>query len=176
MARDVKEVNIANPSCVKWNPLQEGWLKCNVDVGFNNQIKTTNRGWCVRDNVGRFISAGVAWDTGIMSTVEAEALALKEAIQCAITRNMNFVIFESDSQVVVNVVLSTHVGCSEFSCIISSIKQLLPLIQNFEVKFIKCQANMVAHSLPKAANSWSRRSVINVIPPCIESLLINERS
>lgn len=27
-----------------WRPSNEGWLKCNVDAGFNNHLKTSNKG------------------------------------------------------------------------------------------------------------------------------------
>lgn len=54
-------------------------------------------GWCVRDNMRRFIIVGVAWDFGILSIIEVKVMALKQAIQSAIEMNMNCVTFESDS-------------------------------------------------------------------------------
>lgn len=44
-------------------------------------------------------------------------------------------------------------GNSEFTFIINYIKLLLLDVSNFEVKFAKRQANMVAHTLAKASNS-----------------------
>ncbi|XP_058776172.1 uncharacterized protein LOC131650483 [Vicia villosa] len=85
---------------VNWSPPSEGWVKCNVDAGFNKTYRSTNRGWCFRDAMGRFIMTGIAWDIGNLSPLEAEALALKEAVQHAVSLNMNCVIFESDSQLV----------------------------------------------------------------------------
>ncbi|XP_058732901.1 uncharacterized protein LOC131604482 [Vicia villosa] len=160
----------------KWDPPNLGWFKCNVDAGFNSQKGTTNRGWCVRDNFGHFIFAGAAWDVGTYSILEAEVMALKEAILGAINLNLRQVIFESDSQMVVQALRTKHSGSSEFSLTVSSLQNLLLSFPNFEVKFIKRQANSVAHSLAKAANSWSRRSNFHLIPPCIEHLLINDMS
>ncbi|XP_058741168.1 uncharacterized protein LOC131613523 [Vicia villosa] len=173
-ARDDLGVNIDPQLPMVRNPPAVGWLKCNVDAGFNNYHQTTNRAWWLRDNLGRFLVAGVAWDKGITSPIEAEALALKEAIQTAITMNLNNVIFESDSQVVIHAINSTVTGKSEFNIIITAIRRLLSLVTNFEVKFIKRQANMVVDSLVKAANSWSRRSFVNVAPPCIDIYLVND--
>ncbi|XP_058747062.1 uncharacterized protein LOC131620054 [Vicia villosa] len=136
--QDVHVLNIDSQFPLVWTPPAVGWLKCNVDAGFNNHYQTMNRAWCLRDNLGRFIVAGVAWDKGITSPIEVEALALKEAIHIAITMNLNNLIFESDSQV--------------------------------------RQANMVADSLVKAANSWSRRNFVNVVPPCIDIHLVNDMS
>ncbi|XP_058775117.1 uncharacterized protein LOC131649369 [Vicia villosa] len=143
---------------VIWSPLEGDWVKCNVDAGFNLHLGTTNRGWCVRGAGGIFIHAGVAWDIKNLSILEAEALALKEAIQDSIALHLDRVIFESDSLSVVTALHSNPSGRSEFHHIIRSISLLLSSFHNFEVKFVKRQANMVAHSLVKAANSWARRS------------------
>ena len=106
--------------------------------------------------------------------MEAEALALKEAIHGAITLNLNCVIFESDCQRVTQAVHSNNKGASEFCFIINSITTLLKSFPNFEVKFVKRQANMAAHSLAKVANSWSRHNRLNYIPLCIEQIISNE--
>ncbi|GAU48916.1 hypothetical protein TSUD_301710 [Trifolium subterraneum] len=42
-----------------------------------------------------------------------------------------------------------------------------------EVKFTKRQANMVAHKLARAAISWASRYYLEMIPICIEIILIN---
>lgn len=59
-------------------------MKYNVDDGFNNQRGTTNKGWCYRDNNGRFILTGIFWDVGCYSVIEVEALAFKEVVLRAI--------------------------------------------------------------------------------------------
>ncbi|XP_058784506.1 uncharacterized protein LOC131659316 [Vicia villosa] len=159
---------------VEWRPPPMGWIKCNVDAAFNNNNGTTNRGWCMRNHLGNLISAGTSWDPGSLSVIEAEALALKEAILGAISMNLNYVIFESDCQRVTQAVHSNNKGASEFSIILRSISELLQSFPNFDVKFTKRQENMVAHSLARAANSWTRRSILNSIPLCIEHILLNE--
>ncbi|XP_058783839.1 uncharacterized protein LOC131658576 [Vicia villosa] len=156
-----------------WSPLEEDWVKCNVDAGFNSLLGTTNRGWCIRGAGGSFIHAGVAWDSRNLSILEAEAMALKEAIQDSIALHLDRIIFESDSLNVVTTLHSNASGRSEFHHVIHSIRLLLSSFHNFEVKFVKRQANMVAHSLVKTANSWARRSSLHNIPPCI-ALLINK--
>ncbi|XP_058774294.1 uncharacterized protein LOC131648560 [Vicia villosa] len=166
--------NASSNHVLEWSPPPVGWLKCNVDAAFNNNNGTTNRGWCVRNHFGNFIYAGTAWDPGTLLVFEAEALALKEAILGAISSNLEFVIFESDSQIVTQAVHSNKKGNSEFCLIIDYICSLLRSFKNFEVKFVKRQANSVAHSLARAANSWARRSLLSSTPLCIEHLLINE--
>ncbi|XP_058733181.1 uncharacterized protein LOC131604778 [Vicia villosa] len=174
MAQRNQERNENLQNVTSWNPPPKGWLKCNVDARFNKQWGTTNGGWCVRDKSGNFVVAGVAWDIGTLSILEAEASAIKEAIESAIALHLENVIFESDARHVVQAIHSNHKGDSEFSLIIMYIRNLLHISSNFEVKFVKRQVNSVAHSLVKVANSWSRCSVTNVNPPCIQSIILNE--
>ncbi|XP_058769064.1 uncharacterized protein LOC131642921 [Vicia villosa] len=153
-------------------------VKCNVGAGFNTTRGrgTTNRGWCMRDYTRSFMFAGAIWDFGHYPILEAEALALKEAIHSAIEMQLENVIFESDSQRTVHAIHTNHNGFSEFNFIISFIHSLLHNFPNFEVKFVKRQANAVAHFIAKAADSWSRRSLFHMIPLCIEHLLLNDMS
>ena len=97
-------------------------------------------------------------------------------MQVASTMNLEYITFESDSQLVVGALHANHEGVSIFSIIISSIKNLLLLNSNFEVKFVKRQTNLVAHKLARAANSWASRCDFYSSPPCIENQLNNEMS
>jgi hypothetical protein len=44
----------------------------------------------------------------------------------------------------------------------------------FEVKYVRRQANKVAHSLGRVAFSLSRRRMFDSAPRCIVTLLIND--
>lgn len=102
---------------------------------------------------GELRVVGAAWDFGYFPIIKAEALAIKEAILSAIDLHMENVIFESDFQRTTQTIHSNCPGLSAFSFIISSIPNLLHNFSNFEVKLVKRQANSVAYSLAKAANS-----------------------
>ncbi|XP_058741552.1 uncharacterized protein LOC131613929 [Vicia villosa] len=146
LAQNPRETQIDNGELAHWSPPSSGCFK-----------------WS-------------AWDSCTFFVLEAEALALKEAIQASSTFHNTPLIFESDSQHVVKALSSSSKGSSEFITIINYIKLLLLNFPNIKVKFIKRQANMVAYTLAKAANSWSRRCLFDVIPPCITFHLINEIS
>jgi ribonuclease HI len=109
-----------------------------------------------------------------LSVLEGEAMTLIEAMEEVIHRGLSFGVFESDSKLVVDAISSRQAGVSDFSILISHIQSLLRLNNYFEVKYVKRQANKVAHSLARAAFSMSRRCIFDSVPPCIESLLSNE--
>jgi hypothetical protein len=157
-----------------WQRPQQGWYKCNVDAGFHRDANKTSAGWCLRDYLGRFIMAGTIWLDGFYSILEGEAIALLEAMKAMEQRSISQVIFETGSKGVVDSIHSFRGGNSEFSLIVSQINNLLSVFPNFVVKFIKRQANMVAHTLARAAISWSSCCVFETLPSCISSFLINE--
>ncbi|XP_058768667.1 uncharacterized protein LOC131642444 [Vicia villosa] len=163
-AQHIPNNNNVDQHSLLWIPSPSGWVKFNVNVDFNINRGTTNRGWCLRDEFGNFITAGVVWDPSNLLVLEEESLALKEAIQSVTLLNLDRIIFESDSLKVIQAFQSVSAGNSELYFIVSDIKLLLHNFSNFEVKFVNRQANMVAHSLVKAANSWARRNILHVIP------------
>jgi hypothetical protein len=157
-----------------WRVPTHGWLKCNVDAGFHRALNKTSTGWCLRDHFGRFIRAETTWIDGCCSIVEGESLALLGALHAMEQRGYSNVIIETDSKNVVDAIYRYRAGSSEFSYLVSQINNVLLCNPNFEVKFIKRQANIVAHTLARAAIAWSHRCTFESLPSCISTLLINE--
>ncbi|CAJ2643912.1 unnamed protein product [Trifolium pratense] len=139
-------------------------------------LNKTSLGWCLRDHLGNFVMAGTGWREGNYSIVEGEALALFEALKVMEQKGLSHVLVETDSKSVVNAIQHLRDGHSQFSVLIRSIKNVLLLHPNFKVSFIKRQANMVAHTLARAATSWSSRCIFETLPSCIASILSNEMS
>ncbi|PNY08681.1 BZIP-like protein [Trifolium pratense] len=114
---------------------------------------------------GTFVTAATSWKANRVSVIEGEAAALPEAMQFART---------SGRHNVIDAMSLNYAGVSEFSMLISSIKNLLNLCPNFEVKFVRRQTNMVAQTLVKAAICYPSHHVFEFIPLCIESMVNNE--
>jgi ribonuclease HI len=159
---------------MQWQQPPVGVLKCNVDASFFAANGATGWGWCLRNFRGQFQLAGTNIVHSYYSVVEGEALAVIEAMEEMILRGFRNVIFESDSKLVVDAISSTHNGISEFSTLITHIQSLLRSHNYFEVKYVKRQANNVAHTLARAAYSMSSRRVYDSIPRCIDTILNNE--
>ncbi|PNY14077.1 putative prefoldin subunit 1-like protein [Trifolium pratense] len=77
---------------------QHHWLKCNIDAGFHAEVGKTSAGWCVRDNMGRFVIAGSSWTNGRYTIIEGEAISMYEAMKELQQRDYTNVVFETDSQ------------------------------------------------------------------------------
>jgi hypothetical protein len=112
-------------SSVQWQHPPTGLLKCNVDASFFSSNGATGWGWCLHDSRGYFQLAGTNVVNSPLSVLEGEALAIIEAMKEVIHRGLPFVIFESDSKLVVNVISSRQNGTSEFSILLSHIHSLL---------------------------------------------------
>ncbi|KAK2379054.1 hypothetical protein QL285_066894 [Trifolium repens] len=84
-------------------------------------------------------------------------------------RGFNDVIFGIDAQKIVYAIRHRNTGVSEFSSIINKIKCMVSLNLGFELKFIRRQANMIAHTIAKAVILWSHRHIFDSIPSCINN-------
>jgi hypothetical protein len=88
----------------QWQQPPSGFLKCNVDASFFHSKGATGWGWCLRDSRGYFKLAGTNVVNSSLNVLEGEALAIIEAMEEVIQRGIPFVIFESDSKLVVNAI------------------------------------------------------------------------
>ncbi|GAU48756.1 hypothetical protein TSUD_185510 [Trifolium subterraneum] len=134
----------------------------------------TSMGLCFRDNSGHFMAGMTQWQQTVISSVEGEAWALLLTMEEARHRRLNRVQFESDSKILIEAIHMKRRGNSEFLSIVHDILSLMSSFINFEVKFVRRQANLVAHTLARAANSWASFHRFENIPFCIERLVFNE--
>ncbi|CAJ2637965.1 unnamed protein product [Trifolium pratense] len=151
-----------------------GWLKCNVDAAFFVGAGRTAMGACFHNNSGEFMDGITQWQQLTLSTEEGEACTLLQAMNEAKSRGFESVQFESDSQVLVDAIRTKRRGNSEFLSIVNEIILVMLSCVNLEVKFIRRQVNSVAHTLARAANSWTSFHRFEIIPSCIEFFIINE--
>ncbi|GAU48309.1 hypothetical protein TSUD_324900 [Trifolium subterraneum] len=159
---------------VRWEKPALGWVKCNVDVAFLPGSGRTSVEVCFRDNSGQFMAGMTQWKQTVISPVEGEAWALLLAMEEARHRGLDRVQFESDSKVLIEAIHMKRRGNSKFLSIVHYILSIMSSFLNVEVKFVRRQANSVAHTLARAANSWSSFHRFEIIPVCIEHLIVNE--
>jgi ribonuclease HI len=129
---------------LQWQKPNYGWYRCNVDASFYHEVRKTSLGCCVRDSRGHFGLGGSSVIQGRCSINIGEALAMLEAIKELSQRGFTNVLFETDCRNVADAIRHMHNSESEFSSIIHRIKRMLSFNSDFEIEFIKRQADMVA--------------------------------
>jgi len=113
-------------------------------------------GFCASSD--RMVSPIIVVDTG-------EALGLLKAMEWVKDLQLLNMDFEVDFKMVVDNIYEKQFGVSEFSVIISKCVHLLDTyLTNSDVKFIRRQANGVAHSLAKAALPETSFRIYSNIP------------
>lgn len=84
------------------------------------------------------------------------------------------VLFELDFKSVVDKIHSPGADISELGSIIQECSRIISSFPNFNVKFIRRQANSAAHCLARVALSKSSLHIYHCVPDCISQLIINE--
>lgn len=95
----------------------------------------------------------ISWDLGRLEMLEGEAQLL-QGLHWALDLQLTNVIFELDAKLVVDAIHANVPDFSEFGSIIPECRKLLFNHPNFLVKFVRRQANVVAHSLARVATSY----------------------
>ncbi|GAU21441.1 hypothetical protein TSUD_32720 [Trifolium subterraneum] len=150
-------------------------LQSNIVSGTTEaNLVRTSVGLCFRDNSGHFMVGMTQWQQTVISFVEGEAWALLLAMEEARHRGLDRVQFESDLKVLIEAIHIKRRGNSEFLSIVHDIFSLMSSFINFEVKFVRRQTNLVAHTLAMAVNTWTDFHRFENIPFCIEHLVFNE--
>jgi len=110
----------------------------------------------------------------ISTTAEGEATALQQALQIALDLGLNRVVFETDCQLVVNVVLSNSTYVNELGSLLSNCRAMLFSNASYALAYVRRQANRVAHNLARASILHASPNIFNHPPHCIDSIILDE--
>ncbi|XP_055800831.1 uncharacterized protein LOC129870195 [Solanum dulcamara] len=87
---------------VRWNFPPQGWCACNTDGASRGNPGRSAYGFCVRNAQGNLIYAQ-AGEIGYATNIEAEIVALLEALKYCKQQGLNNIIFQTDSQTIQNI-------------------------------------------------------------------------
>ncbi|GAU39501.1 hypothetical protein TSUD_68650 [Trifolium subterraneum] len=111
-------------------------------------------GMCIRDDQGCFVKARTEWIEPILDVEIGEAMGLLRALKWIDELQLHNTDVEVDCKRVVDGLNSKRNINSDFGAILSDCRSLLATnLVNSNVKFIRRQANEVAHSLARVATS-----------------------
>ena len=104
---------------------------------------------CTHDDCGKLIQASSKTILMCYSLAEVEAMTLREAIKQIIQLRLCHVVFETDCKAIIDAF--HRIDQSEFRCLVKDCEAFFPLGTNLTLRFIKRQANRVAHIVVRVA-------------------------
>ncbi|KAK6144752.1 hypothetical protein DH2020_021572 [Rehmannia glutinosa] len=155
----------------RWKKPDFPYMKCNVDAAISQQRKLRGIGMILRNDQGDFVVARTIYFPGIYAVREAEAIGVREALSWIHGLGIRQVVLETDAKYVVDSLITQETGISEYDSIIQECCGFLQSEPEVSVKFVRRNANMVAHELAKGSFSFDSPSVWNSQPLCIVDLL-----
>ncbi|XP_074352647.1 uncharacterized protein LOC141691791 [Apium graveolens] len=139
----------------RWRRLHAGWLSCNVDTAVFKDNSLSSFGCLLRDEHGSFIAAiGGVW-MGAFEPKVAEAMAFREALSWVKERRATNIVFQLDSQLVVNAMKLKSKVNSYFGDIIEECSSIIKDLRSYSIRFVRRSANIAAHTIAREASSVS---------------------
>jgi ribonuclease HI len=104
-----------------------------------------------RNDHGILVQAHTMYLTFEVTVNECEASTLKHALLIALSSGFERVIFQTDSQTIVNSILNDYRYENELGTLLSTCKSLLSVNASYNITFVRRQANRIAHNLTRAS-------------------------
>ncbi|KAL8114290.1 hypothetical protein AgCh_021225 [Apium graveolens] len=152
-ARGVTEkiVHKSQMSCNlrKWTTPAAGEYKVNVDASWFQGAESFSIGMVMRNHRESFVEGRTVVLYQEVDALEVEVLGIREALSWVKSMDGRKVTVESDSLVAVNAINGQNKFLLEVGHIIDHCRLLLQSLSGVSVKFVRKQANEVAHGLAK---------------------------
>ena len=136
-----------SPDKVTWFSPMPSYLKCNVDCELFEDQGRIGMGMVLRDHPGGFLAAKANSAYGPMDALVAEALSCTAALQWLRINNYRNVLLETDSLLLASAVNNPTPYLSSIGLIIQDCKDLLRVILECWISFVRRLANQAAHLL-----------------------------
>ncbi|XP_024633515.1 uncharacterized protein [Medicago truncatula] len=135
MQREKAPIHHAN-SVHSWIKPPIGTIKCNVDAAAFNNNSIMGYGMCFRDYTGTFLLGKSDFYHSSATVLEAESLALLDAIKVAISNEMHVVLFETDSKILADALTNNSSPTNEFGDLVTQCRSLLLDKPDFAVSYV----------------------------------------
>jgi ribonuclease HI len=156
-----------------WQAPEAGWIKVNVDAGWNMSYTAGGAAMVVRDSTGSVLFS--EWKTlpPCASVEEAEILACLEGIRYLAAHPQCPGVLETDCARIIDVLTSTEKDRSTNWSLLLEAKALLDLLPVVKVCKVSRVSNKVAHDL---AQLGKRECGVlhKAVPPCALDSLLHE--
>ncbi|KAJ8760278.1 hypothetical protein K2173_011690 [Erythroxylum novogranatense] len=135
----------ARVTLIVWQKPPVGFIKINTDVAIFKEARKTGTGFVVRNSNGDCLAAGSNVFLGILDPSTAEAMRIREALSWVKKQKLHSVIIESDSQLVIQSLLSNSRNLSEVNFIVNDCLFFCHSINDVYFGYCKRSANCAVH-------------------------------
>jgi ribonuclease HI len=141
----------------RWLQPVEGWVKVNSDGAMAKSVLNGGGGVVIRDHDGRFLAGSSHFFPSLSDPEKAELRACEQGLVLVKRLNLNRVVLEMDSSVLVDKLRSDLWDRSRHGPRIEKLKCAAGEIEDCVIKWARRSANGVAHKLAKEGCSLSSR-------------------
>ncbi|XP_031111969.1 uncharacterized protein LOC116015942 [Ipomoea triloba] len=153
-----------NWQMLSWTKPQEGYVKVNVDGAVDRITSRASCGGAIRNENGAW-KQGYTYSIGYCTPFEAEAWALFKGVQLAVHLGCNRVIFESDSNEIVDYMNADRPPSIAAHNILEACRRELRCIECWQIRQIAREQNLVADFLSKLSRGLPGGLKIFTDPP-----------
>ena len=159
----------------RWKKPSMGFIKLNTDAAFQVSDGSTGLGGIFRDHEGNCLGCFSKFQVSSSSPIHAELLALLEGVQIAYSKSLSPLVIETDCQSIVEAVYKGSLDHSDIGFLLTDLRWGLQLLAAAQLRFVRRQANVVAHNLAKLAiQSSSSIAFSSVPPPSVVEFIIDD--
>jgi ribonuclease HI len=159
----------------KWEAPEQGWIKVNVDAGYNSESGQAGAGVIARDEAGLVVLSAWKFLSRCSSPEEAEAMACLEGIRLAVEWMGKPTRLESDCLTIINCLREGDARRAAWSSINNEIIEVGRLLPACTIRHTGRDGNRVAHLLAKRALERSECVVLRYdVPLDIRSVVLAE--
>ncbi|XP_057247591.1 uncharacterized protein LOC130589950 [Beta vulgaris subsp. vulgaris] len=149
----------------RWKAPSDGWFKVNSDAAVFED-GTIGCGGIMRDWLGEVMAATVWLGNGGMAVDEAEAVALRHAVEIAIEAGLRDLVVESDNLKLINHLKKGMKENTSFGNIVADILNLVCVCRRLIFNHVGRNGNRAAHKLAHLSREYSEMRVwIEEVPP-----------
>lgn len=157
------QVQVTRNRLTHWEPPPQGWYKLNFDSSFHIQSHCAGIGWILRDNEGKFITAGTSQVHNIHSAFQAEAAAFLLSLQFVWSNGWRNVWFENDCQGLIDII-NQGLDSLELGNILPEIRHWMNHLPLCSIDFSYREKNQAADALAKKSYEFPVFTRFNIPP------------
>ncbi|XP_045810802.1 uncharacterized protein LOC123905222 [Trifolium pratense] len=159
---------------ISWSPPLRGTLKINVDAHLSSDGHWF--AWMVlRRSDGSAVGAATRVHKGMTNVVMGEAMGLNDAIDWIEKMEKHQVVFEMDSQIIVNAVRNREEIRKNWGSVVRRCIRFLKDNPNSDLVWVNHKANRVAHEIAKWAEHEPNCDWNECVPMCVWPLIQKDK-